>query len=472
MNAIRSVLAVALLAVAVALGGGAGAAEPGRVADARARAALALAEAALGGGPATASPAGTIDTSPCLVQCVSGHGSGTAIRGGPAGKTWVVTNRHVANVGIKAVKMVDGTVHPARVVEICQTHDLAILVVDAVLPAVEVAPDDAPVGSRVRVRGNGVKSGGFDKVRTGTIKSYSGGDLTANLLGSPGDSGSGYFNDEGKLVGVLWGGPSKDLSPFSIGVRGSAVYAFVQKVSGKPVPNVAYEGAGYFGHAWGSPDADARAKAALALAEAEAGVDRSPPTDVGRAANPKDACVRVAWKQWGASGTCVAVSGGKSLVVTNNHLFSEHHDREGQFPRGDYPLPATVTPVSGGPALKGLAVDGDREGDLAFVVVDGVLPYTPLAAADAPAGTAVFHHGVGSGGGPGVVLPPVDHPQPKHRFNSTCPSTSGDSGAGLFDPAGEVVAVNCGRNERGQERGTPVSAVRRHVAALAAWPPR
>ncbi len=469
MIAIRSVMATALLVAAFALSGGAGAVEPNRESTAKARAALALAEAAVHTGSVAA--AGTIDTSPCMVQCASGHGSGTAIQGGPPGKTWFITNRHVARIGIKSVKMVDGTVYPASVVEISQTHDLAILVVNAVLPAVEVVADDPPVGTGVRVRGNGVYSGGFDKVRSGTIKSYSGGDLTANLLGSPGDSGSGYFNAEGKLVGVLWGGPSKDLSQFSIGVRASAVYAFVQKVSGKPVPNVAYDGYGYVGHEWGSEDAEARARAALALAEAEIGFDRTAAAP-GRAADPKAACVRVGWKQWGASGTCVAVSGGKSLVVTNNHLFSEFHDAEGQFPRGNYPLPATVTPIAGGLPLKGVAVDGDRESDLAFVIVDGVLPYTPLAAADAPVGTAVWHAGVGSGGGSGAVLPPTDHPQPKHRFNSTCPSTSGDSGAGLFDPAGAVVAINCGRNERGNERGTPVSAVRPKVAALAAWPPR
>ena len=233
------------------------AARAGVEAEGRARAALALALAGMSVEEKEPDPpraAGTIDTAPLKVQCGLGHGSGTAIKGGPAGKTWFVTNRHVAKIGISAVQTVGGTVYPAKVVDTSPQYDLAIGVADGVIPAVDLDPKDPPVGTRVRVRGNGRFSGGFDKVRTGTIASYSGGDLTANLLGSPGDSGSGYFGDDGRLVGVLWGGPSKDLSPFSIGVRASAVYEFVQTVKGTPQADAAtYVGGGASGFLWHGP---------------------------------------------------------------------------------------------------------------------------------------------------------------------------------------------------------------------------
>ena len=180
-------------------------------------------------------------------------------------------------------------------------------------------------------------------------------------------------------------------------------------------------------------------------------------------ADPKAACVRVSWGQWSASGTCVASEGGKSLVVTNNHLFTDAKDGAGQFVRGEYPLAAAVRTLDGGPRLTGTAVDGDRDADLAFVVVDGSLPVAELAARDAAPGTAVWHKGVGSGGGAGKVLPPVANDLPKMWFASTAPSVSGDSGAGLFDPAGKLVAVNCGRHGSGlsaPQRGTPVTPVR------------
>jgi S1-C subfamily serine protease len=219
-----------------------------------------------------------------------------------------------------------------------------------------------------------------------------------------------------------------------------------------------------------SPDADAtaRAKAALALAQAKVGLGTA-------AADPKDACVRVSWKQWSASGTCVVSSGGRSLIVTNNHLFSETHDANGQFVLGAYPLPATVTVVVGGAEHKAVAVGGDTDADLAFVVVDATIPFAPLAASDTTEGTLVQHYGIGSGGGRGRVLAWIRHQQAKHRFAASYTSESGDSGAGVFDPSGSVVAVHCGRHDdtaHGDARGTPVSAVRERITALTIWPPK
>jgi hypothetical protein len=46
-------------------------------------------------------------------------------------------------------------------------------------------------------------------------------------------------------------------------------------------------------------------------------------------ADPAAACVRVAWDRFGASGVCVASDGGKSLVVSNNHVFTERRQGRG-----------------------------------------------------------------------------------------------------------------------------------------------
>lgn len=194
------------------------------------------------------------------------------------------------------------------------------------------------------------------------------------------------------------------------------------------------------------------------------------PAPLAVSSDPAAACVRVSWKQYSASGTCVACEGGKSLVVTNNHLFSETYDADGQFARGGYPLACTVRPVNGAAAFSGAAIEGDRDADLAFVVVDGELPVAELADAEAAPGTPVWHKGIGSGGGKGVVLVPRSHPQPKNVFASDTPSVSGDSGAGLFDPAGRIVAVNCGRHGTAPispQRGTPVGPIRDRLRGVA-----
>jgi S1-C subfamily serine protease len=188
------------------------------------------------------------------------------------------------------------------------------------------------------------------------------------------------------------------------------------------------------------------------------------------AGDTEAACVRVSWKQYTCSGFCVACEGGKSLVVTNNHLFSETHGPDGQFPRANYPLAGTVATLDGKKTFKATAIDGDKDADLAFVVVEGELPVAELADSDAPPDTPVWHRGIGSGGGKGVVLLKGTHDQPKHNFASTTPSTSGDSGAALFDENGKVVAVNCGRHAESTgaaQRGTPITPVRNLLRGVA-----
>jgi hypothetical protein len=102
--------------------------------------------------------------------------------------------------------------------------------------------------------------------------------------------------------------------------------------------------------------------------------------------------------------------------------------------------------------------------------VDGELPVAEMAEADAAVGTAVWHRGIGSGGGEGKVLAAQPHSQAKQQFASSCSSESGDSGAGVFDSAGRVVAVNCGRHGMdlsAAQRGTPITPIRNLIRGVA-----
>ncbi len=196
--------------------------------DVRARAALALAQAGMEVAPvARQTAAGSIDNAPCSVACNGGSASGTLIQGAPAGTTWVITNRHVAKLGARSVTTSDGTVYPAEIVSISQTYDLAVLSIAADLPCVPVALTNPKKDSSVTLRGNGISSGGFDKRRSGTISFCGSSSLQVDMWGSPGDSGSGFLNSEGQLVGVLWGGPGAAGASTCFGVSASAVRSFL-----------------------------------------------------------------------------------------------------------------------------------------------------------------------------------------------------------------------------------------------------
>ncbi len=179
--------------------------------------------------------------SPCGVSCNGGYASGTLIKGAPAGKTYVVTNKHVVNLGGKNIKTSNGNVYPSQVVAISPFYDLAILVVNEELPSIHLANYNPIPGTYVTLKGYGVNSGGFDKIRSGTISSCSGGSLTANLFISPGDSGSGFIDKNGNLVGIAWGASGNQ----SAGVSVSAIRDLLSTIpkninvsSDKPVADI------------------------------------------------------------------------------------------------------------------------------------------------------------------------------------------------------------------------------------------
>jgi hypothetical protein len=182
------------------------------------------------------------------------------------------------------------------------------------------------------------------------------------------------------------------------------------------------------------------------------------------------ACVTVyAPPHWAGCGTCVASEGGKSLVVTNNHIWSERNHPAGGFYDDIYPVRGQVSAGVGlsAPRFAAVAVAGDRERDLVLVVVDGELPVAELAEENAPAGTKVWRFGHGTGAQSAEVLAP--RPElasvPRCQFRATGRSESGDSGSGYFSAAGELVAVHVGADPK--PRGTPVAHVRAFLAAHA-----
>lgn len=163
-----------------------------------------------------------------------------------------------------------------------------------------------------------------------------------------------------------------------------------------------------------------------------------------------------------ASGVCIASDGHKSLVLTNNHLFATQPGPGLPFPLAPYPMPTRVFSLDGKQCWQGTAVAGHLGGDLAVVVVEGNLPFASLAGQDAKVGEEVWHKGIGSGGSTGKVLKPYCVAPQCCCFTATLRAIPGDSGSGIFNGKGQVVAITCGRVALPIDaplRGTPVSAV-------------
>jgi glutaredoxin len=145
-----------------------------------------------------------------LVRTGPYAGSGTVVAC-EAGRSLVVTNRHVVPDRSMAVTVeCRGKVYPAVYHAASAGPDLAVLVVEAELPAVEVADAEPPPGVEVRQwgytwYGQGrlvPKAGrwvGLSRARSrGAVVVLSG------LDNHSGDSGAAVFHD-GKVVAVTWG---------------------------------------------------------------------------------------------------------------------------------------------------------------------------------------------------------------------------------------------------------------------------
>lgn len=171
--------------------------------------------------PVVAEPAaGYVGPAAGTVTVTVPKGFGVADRGtgavvwSEAGKSYVVTNKHVvwekrSPTALTVTVNATGKTYPARFVDWSHEGDVALVELDAELPAVKLGNTAAP-GTRITHHGNrtGPQSGSVTSYRdqTGLIFRWSGPVLNSDIVVASGDSGAGMFNDKGELVGVVWGG--------------------------------------------------------------------------------------------------------------------------------------------------------------------------------------------------------------------------------------------------------------------------
>ena len=165
------------------------------------------------------------------IALTNGFASGTAIAGAPKGKTWVVTAAHVVDHGGDRVTHGDKS-YPARVLASNRRADVALLEIDADLPTVKLGT--VTQGSTVTLKGYGGSWRGpirgiFDRIRRGRVSQVLGETTWVTIQHGPGDSGAGYLNEAGELVGVLSGG-LKDTES-SVGARSEQIAALMPGAS-------------------------------------------------------------------------------------------------------------------------------------------------------------------------------------------------------------------------------------------------
>ncbi len=203
------------------------------------------------GGQAAADPS----RSTVFIQRDLGGGRGRAGTGTvvacEGGKSLVLTNAHVADDpdGTYTVTHA-GRAHPATYVAGSPVRhtsptsmqidgpDVALLAVEATLPAATIAPEVPRPGDRVRLWGFGGRSaaqGAAEKAgQTLDAAAYVEPTFVSDADTTSGDSGSGVFNDAGELVAVHWGGDGQRAHAVPLGT----VRAFLRDKSGKSFPRL------------------------------------------------------------------------------------------------------------------------------------------------------------------------------------------------------------------------------------------
>lgn len=165
------------------------------------------------------------------------------------------------------------------------------------------------------------------------------------------------------------------------------------------------------------------------------------------AADPSKSAFTVATDS--GSGSGIVVKGGESSVVlTNKHVV------EGR---------SGVWVVVEGKLVAAKEVVVDPADDLAIVVVGVRLPAVPLAESEPAAGEKVVAWGRMSGPCAGKVERVCEYVGKPSSLLTTCLSLPGDSGGGVCDAEGRLVAVNWGRHDGvsgGLQAGVRLPAIR------------
>lgn len=208
-------------------------------------------------------PRGAVEAAdPSASTCVVSHptgpgvwdsGTGTVVAC-EGGRSLVLTNAHVVPLGSRDITVAHGgKTHPATLVASCQVVqvdartidirgvDLALVSVDANLPAARIADEPPRIGDRLRQWG----FGGRTAAQGPTFKAGKVLDpnrLAGSFYSQSGDSGSGVFNDAGELVAVTHGNQLPQSPVLALPL--AKVREFVKKWCGKLFPRLAERLAG------------------------------------------------------------------------------------------------------------------------------------------------------------------------------------------------------------------------------------
>jgi S1-C subfamily serine protease len=184
------------------------------------------------------------------------------------------------------------------------------------------------------------------------------------------------------------------------------------------------------------------------------------------AGEPCDSAVKVTGPGFSGSGTVVGRSAGRSLVLTNRHV----------CPAASAGLAVHLD----GKDYAAEWVGADPADDLALLSVAADLPAAELADAPPAAGTELRQWGYPKGGpqtprkGSAVGSRKVIDNQTEAEIEvwetDFCPEV-GESGSGLFDPAGKLVGVTFACTQEGRCHAVPVGRVRVFLAAMAGKAP-
>ncbi len=181
------------------------------------------------------------------------------------------------------------------------------------------------------------------------------------------------------------------------------------------------------------------------------------------------------------SGTPIHCEGGKTLILTNAHVARQ--DRGGfkvHVPDGGTYAARRVdgSNVTDTTDAAGRVVDLSFDGpDLAFLEVDAELGRVQIAAGAPAPGDTVWQFGYGGGVGPtvksGTVYVPRTNQPVQPTLCSTIDCIQGDSGSGVFNKDGHLVAVShltsyrdaYGRPTGPTHMAIPVATVRAFAAS-------
>lgn len=178
-----------------------------------------------GGCPVTAKPGDPR----VMVSCRGGWAGGTAVAGAPKGKTWVVTAKHVADIGVHWVCS-EGKNYQATLVSSHPSADVSIVEINAEIPTTTVAETDPASGEALSIKAPGATFS-HEQVRNGSVSSSSSTTLHLNLQVAPGDSGGGLLDSKGRLAGVLSARQGGHYPAPGIGVSASQVKKLLGELS-------------------------------------------------------------------------------------------------------------------------------------------------------------------------------------------------------------------------------------------------